>query len=388
MNPSISEYAQSRLREIEAAGLLRKLRNWESRDARMIRLQDRDLLNFSSNDYLGLATDPRLRKSFTAAAQETVGATASRLITGNHQAYKILENEIACFKKLEAALVFTSGYAAAIGTIPVLVGENDFIVMDKLCHASLVDGARLSGAKLRIYPHLQLKRCAELLEICRKEAGSEGKILLITESVFSMDGDLAPLGDLVELKKKWGAWLFVDEAHGTGVFGKNGRGAAEVFGVEGEMDVAMGTLSKALGGVGGFICSSQALKELLVNKARSLIYSTGLPAAVCAAATTAIQLASGAKELREKLWKNVKLLSEQLKVSAQSPIVPYLIGDERRCMEIMEALRVVGMMVPGVRYPTVGKGKARLRISLNAKHTENDIKQLAATLLRISGSSS
>ncbi len=379
-NESLTEYCDRSLKKITDAGLLRNLQCWENRHSRMVCLDGRELLNFASNDYLGLSTHRRIREALQASVDGCAGAAASRLITGNYAAYETLEREITGFKNAEAALVFTSGYAAALGTIPVLVGKGDFIVMDKLCHACLVDGARLSGATLRIFPHNHLKRCAELLASCQKQAGRDGRVILITESIFSMDGDLAPLADLVELKERYGAWLMVDEAHATGVLGSNGRGGGEHFGVEGQIEVSMGTLSKALGCVGGFICGSQKLKDLLVNRARSLIYSTGLPPAICAAATTAIRLLREETELREKLWKNLRLLEKCLKQKMQSPIIPILIGDEQRCMEVAGRLRKRGVMVPAVRYPTVGRGKARLRVSINAMHTEEDILRLATLL--------
>lgn len=380
MNPTLSEHCRERLREIEAAGLLRRLQSWEQGDSRAIQIEGRELLHFASNDYLGLGSHPRVRQAFAAWDGNSLGAGASRLITGNHSAYETLEHALADFKKMEAALVFTSGYAAALGTIPALVGPADFIVMDKLCHASLVDGARLSGATLRVYPHRNLKRCEELLALCRAKAGDGGNVLLVTESVFSMDGDLAPLAELAALKRKCGAWLMVDEAHATGVFGTNGRSGAEHFGVESDVDVSMGTLSKALGCVGGFICGSREMKELLVNRARSLIYSTGLPAPLCAAATEAIHVAREQPDLRARLWENVRLLSEKLGVRAVSPIVPILVGDERRCLEIAARLREDGFLTPAIRYPTVARGKARLRISLSAAHTPEDILRLAEAL--------
>jgi 8-amino-7-oxononanoate synthase len=380
MNPSLQEYCSDQLRRIEAEGLLRRLRACERGGGRTIRLEGRELLDFSSNDYLGLAAHPVLREALRATDGEPAGATASRLITGNHPEYVALEKELADFKRAEAALVFTSGYAAAVGTIPALVGEGDFIVMDKLCHASLVDGARLSGATLRVYPHLNLKRCGELLARARSTVGKEGRVLLVTESIFSMDGDLAPLDDLVALKRKHGAWLMVDEAHASGVMGKNGRGGAEHFGVEKEVDIAMGTLSKAFGCLGGFIVGSRPLKELLVNRARSLIYSTGLPPCVCRAAATAVRLVRDESEHRQRLWKNIHDLANGLKRTAATPIFPIVLEDERRCVEAADQLRSRGILAPAVRYPTVARGKARLRVSVSAAHTGEDIRRLTDAL--------
>lgn len=374
-NLTLSEFCRSELKNIEREGLLRKLQIWETGEE--IRSQG---VNFSSNDYLGFSSHSQIVSAFRDASQSVVGAGASRLITGNHSFYELLEGEIQKMKRAEAAVVFTSGYAAAIGAIPALVGSKDFIIMDKLCHACLVDGARLSGATIRVFPHGNLKRCEELLKTCKSVGG---KILLVTESVFSMDGDLAALDDLVELKKKYEAWLMVDEAHGTGVMGKTGRGGAEYFGVDQQIDISMGTLSKALGCVGGFICGSKELREFLINRARSLIYSTGLPPAVCAAGAAACRLSREDRVHRDRLWENVKLFGRLLDMEVQTPIVPIMIGDERKSVDIASNLRKEGFMVPAIRYPTVGRGKARLRVSLSAKHSVSDVEKLAEHLLTV-----
>jgi len=362
----LEQFCRERLEEAEKEGLRRALRAWEIKDSRTVSLDGRALINFASNDYLGFSTHPEIRK----ASADSSGATASRLLTGNHAAYRELEADLAAFKQLPAALVFSSGYAAAIGTIPALVGESDFIVMDKLAHACLVDGARLSGATLRVFPHNNLKRCEELVKKCRA-SDPKANILIVTESVFSMDGDLAPLSDLVEIKKRHDAWLMVDEAHATGVFGKNGRGGAEHFGVEKEIDVTMGTLSKALACVGGFIAGSNVLKDLLIQRARSMLFSTGLPTGVCRAAQKAIRVMQKEPEHRAKLWENVRAFGKH-----ESPIIPIVIGDERACLEAAEKLLSEGIYVPAIRYPTVAKGKARLRISLSAAHTKDDMQVL------------
>lgn len=385
MQPSIQEFCQEKLRTIEEQGLLRKLRNVHLQDGRHMMLEGRKLLNFSANDYLGLASHPALKQCFEG--EMLSGATASRLISGNHQAYRDLENALISFKRTESALVFSSGYAAALGTIPALVGEGDFIVMDKLAHASLVDGARLSGATIRVFPHNNMKRCGELLKNCREKAGAESKILLVTESLFSMDGDLAPLDVLVELKEKYGAWLLVDEAHATGVLGANGRGGAELFGVDGKIEVSMGTLSKALAAIGGFICGSKSLTDYLVNSSRSLIFSTGLPPVVCKIATKALQIVKDEPQRRIQLRGNITTLRHLLDDMGgmipekfESPIIPMILGDERRCVEISQHLLEQGFFVPAVRFPTVKKGSARLRLSLSASHVQKDLEDLSKTL--------
>ncbi len=384
----LSKYCQTKLAELEAVGLLRHLKKLNIHGTRHLEFNGKKFLNFSSNDYLGLSTHPHLKKTFNTLMDLPIGATASRLITGNHPSYEVLENTIASFKRTESALVFTSGYAAAIGTIPALVGKNDFVVMDKLCHACLVDGARLSGATIRVFPHNHLRRCETLLESCRRKGGDRGKILLMTESIFSMDGDLAPLDELAQLKKKYEAWLMVDEAHATGILGENGRGGAEYFGVEDEVDISMGTLSKALGCMGGFICGSRPLKEFLINQARSLIFSTGLPPFICQAGATAISLIQKEPHLRKKLWKNVDFFRKQFirddafkqNQPILSPIIPIMIGKEKRCLKVAQHLQEKGILASAIRYPTVGRGKARLRVSISAAHTEEDILCLSEAL--------
>lgn len=380
MNPPIREFCESGLAGLEAEGLLRRLRVSEPAGGRAIALEGREVINFASNDYLGLAFHPRLRAS--ARESDPRGATASRLLGGNHPAYAELEAALAAFKRAEAALVFPCGYSAAIGTIPALVGKGDFVVMDKLCHACLVDAARLSGATLRVFPHNDLGRCGELLASCAaRTAVDGGRVLLLTESVFSMDGDLAPLDRLAELKREHGAWLMVDEAHGTGVLGENGRGGAEQFGVEAEVDVAMGTLSKALGAVGGFIVGSGALRDFLLNRARSLIFSTGLPPGACRAATEALRLLGTDPAPRRRLRANLARVGARLGRELASPIVPVEVGEERRCVALAEDLLARGGWVPAVRYPTVPRGKARLRVSLSASHTDADLDWLEREVL-------
>lgn len=379
MDSSLQQFCRSSLAEIESSGLLRILQNWEPNDTRTLSKEGQHLINFSSNDYLGLSTHPALQKE-SSIIQRSFGAGASRLISGNHTAYRQLEKALADFKCCESALVFTSGYAAALGTLPALVGKGDFIVMDKLCHACLVDAARLSEATLRVFPHNDMRRCDALLSFCRSKGGSHSKILLLTESLFSMDGDLAPLNVFAELRDRYDAWLMVDEAHATGVLGIHGRGGAEHFGVETHVDISMGTLSKALGCVGGFICGSSLLRELLVNRARSLIYSTGLPTTLCATACAAIQTVRSQPELRERLWKNVEILGDALKIKPNSPILPIPIGNERLCVERSLQLRKEGFLIPAVRYPTVKRGKAMLRASISATHTKEDLLRLAHVL--------
>jgi 8-amino-7-oxononanoate synthase len=291
-SPVMEDFFAEKLEALRARSLDRHLREITGAKGPEIEIGGRRLINFSSNDYLGLATDARLGQAATAAIDEFgVGARASRLISGNLSPHLRLEDALAKWKGTEAALSFSSGYAAALGTIPALVGKDDVIVLDKLCHASLIDGAKLSGAVLRVFPHNHVGKLEKHLEWAQRERPGK-RVLIITESIFSMDGDRAPLRELVELRKRFGALLMLDEAHAVGVVGSNGRGLAAAENVSEEVDVQMGTLSKALGASGGYICGSRRLIEWLINRARSFIYSTAPPPAIAAAALAAVDFLS------------------------------------------------------------------------------------------------
>src|SRR5438093_9494752 len=288
----MGELFEEQLQALRARSLERKLREIGSAQGPEVQIAGRRLINFSSNDYLGLANDPRLRAAAIAAISEFgVGAGASRLISGTQSPHLRLENGVANWKGAEAALCFSSGYSAALGTIPALVAKNDVVLLDKLCHASLIDGAKLSGAVLRVFPHNHLRKLESHLEWAQREYPGH-RVLIVTESVFSMDGNRAPLRELVELKKSFGALLMLDEAHAVGVIGSNGRGVAAAENVSEEVDVQMGTLSKALGSSGGYICGSRTLIDWLINCARSFIYSTAPPPATAAAALAAVDFPS------------------------------------------------------------------------------------------------
>ena len=353
----------------------------------------RRFINFSSNDYLGLANDPKLREAAIAAINEFgVGAGASRLITGTQSPHVRLEHALAKWKGTEAALSFSSGYAAALGTIPALVKKNDVILLDKLCHASLIDGAKLSGAILRIFPHNNLRKLESHLEWARREHPGK-RILVATESVFSMDGDRVPLRELVELKKRFDALLMLDEAHAVGVIGPNGRGLAAAESVSEDVDIQMGTLSKALGASGGYICGSRNLIEWLINRARSFIYSTAPSPAIAAAALAAVDFLSSSEgeERRLLLWKKIRLMQEVMPTSGLNKkdapagaIFPWIVGDEQAALDLASALQNEGFLVPAIRYPTVAKGSARLRITVTAAHQEDQIRSLCEAIKRAS----
>jgi 8-amino-7-oxononanoate synthase len=387
------DFFQEQLEALRARSLNRHLREITSAQGPKIEISGRRLLNFSSNDYLGLANDPRLREAAIAAIAEFgVGAGASRLISGTQSPHVRLERALKKWKGTEAALCFNSGYAAALGTIPALVSKSDVVLLDKLCHASLIDGARLSGAILRVFPHNHLGKLESHLEWARR--GHPGKrILIITESVFSMDGDRASLRDLIELKQRFGALLMLDEAHAVGVIGTNGRGLAAAENLNEDVDVQMGTLSKALGASGGYICGSRGLIEWLINRARSLIYSTAPAPGIAAAVLAAVNFLSSAEgeERRLLLWKRIRLMQELLpgsglnkKGAASSAIFPWIVGDEQAAVDLASALQNEGFLIPAIRYPTVAKGSARLRITVTASHEEGQIRQLCEALKRLS----
>jgi len=337
------------------------------------------LLNFADNDYLGLAREERLSKVFAdAVRQQGAGAGAARLILGTQGAHMRLEKELAAFKSKEAALVYGSGYAANLGIVSALVGEGDLVLEDKLNHASLIDAARLSGAEMRVYPHKNMKRLEELLQTHQHVE----KKLIITDSVFSMDGDVAPLKELVALKNKYGALLMIDEAHGTGVFGENGEGLAAAEGVEADIDIAMGTLSKALGLFGGFVAGRKALINYLINFSRPFIFATAPPPGLMTAGSYALGLVRQEPERRRRLWEIVKRVQAFLSdlgletSESASPIIPIMLGKEARALEWARHLRGQGLLIPAIRYPTVKKGQARLRLTLSARHTDKDLEVL------------
>jgi len=383
-----------RLKSLREQGLYRELRRINSPQLPHTQVDGRTLLNFSSNDYLGLANDPVLKEAAIKGIERYgAGSGASRLVCGSLAPHHELEQAIAAFKGAEAALAFSSGYASAVGTICALLDAHDVIVIDKRVHACIVDGARLCGAELRVFAHNDLDHLAKVLRWAdRRNSGLSGKrrprTLIVTESVFSMDGDFALLRDLVELKEKHGAWLMVDEAHATGLYGEKRRGLAEEFGVAGQIEVQMGTLGKALGSAGGYICGSRTLIDYLVNRARSFIFSTAPVPAAVAAATAAVQLIqSDEGELRRnQLWARVDQVKNGLIAAGfvlppvRSAIIPLVVGDEAKAVEAAAALREQGVLIPAIRYPTVARGQARLRLTVSAAHAAADAARLVAVL--------
>ena len=369
---------QSQMDDWREQGLWRELRLLESAQGPLVKLDGREMINFSSNDYLGLADSAVLRQAMQDGVEKYgTGSGASRLVCGTLKPHRELEEVLAAFKGTEAALAFSSGYATAMGTLPALVGTGDTVILDKLCHASLVDAARLSGATIRVFPHNHLGKLEKLL------ASAKGRVLVVTESIFSMDGDRCPLAEIVELKDRHGAWLMLDEAHAVGVIGPQGRGLAAELGLEKRVELQMGTLSKALGLSGGYLAASKQVIDWLINRARSFIYSTApspaLAHAACVCVSEVIQGREG--DLRRlRLWEHLRRLRPQ--VLPASAIVPEIIGDERETLALSTRLRDSGLLIPAIRYPTVARGSARLRITVSSAHTESQIERLMQALDR------
>lgn len=366
---------QHELDDLRAQGLWRELRPLDEVEGVIVRRGGRELVNFSSNDYLGLAGSDELREALAeGVAKYGGGSGASRLVCGTHRVHQHLEEALAAFKHTEAALCFSSGFSVALGTIPALVGSGDTLILDKLCHASLVDAARLSGATIRVFPHNHLEKLSRLLET------ATGRVLIVTESIFSMDGDAAALREIVELKEKHGAWLLLDEAHAVGVLGPQGRGLAAALGLEDRIELHMGTLSKALGLSGGYLAASRQVIDVLINRARSFIYSTAPPPHLAHAAAEMLNLVSGeeGENRRQRLREHVQSLRRHLGAPEHpAAILPVILGGESEAMQASKSLLEAGFLVPAIRYPTVARGQARLRFTLSAGHSEEQIEQLA-----------
>ncbi len=371
------------LAELDKAHLRRRLATRCGRQSgRRIDLEGRSYVNFSSNDYLGLASDPRLAEAAKEALAEAGwGSGASPLVTGREALHAKLETELAKFEGTEAALLFPTGFAANMGTITALVGRDDVVFSDAKNHASIIDGCRLSGAEVVIYPHRDTSRLSEQLsQACGRRR------LIVSDSLFSMDGDLAPLAQLAELAEQHDAMLMVDEAHATGVFGNRGRGVAEHQNAEDGVHIRVGTLSKALGSIGGFVAGSLSLIDWLANRARAYVFSTAAPAATCAPGITALQIVIDEPHRRRDLLARAQRLREQLAMdgwqtgTSESQIIPVMLGDPESTMRMSAALREAGFLVPGIRPPSVPAGESLLRISLSSAHQEDDIAQLVAAL--------
>jgi 8-amino-7-oxononanoate synthase len=373
------------LAQLEAAHLRRTLTSHEGPQGAYLEIEGRRWINFGANDYLGLAADPRLARAACAAIEQAgVGAGASPLVTGHTQWHRWLEQRLAEFEAAEAALVFSSGYAANVGAITALVERGDAVLSDQNNHASLIDGCRLSRAEVFVYPHADYDAVARLL----RDASGFRRRLIVTDGLFSMDGDLAPLVELAELAQRHQAMLLVDEAHATGVFGDHGRGTAEALGVEEAVQVRVGTLSKALGCCGGFVVGRRDLIDWLLNRARTYVFSTAMPAATAAAALAALDIVGDQPQRRQRLLDEAARLRDQLRAAgwntgrSQSQIVPIVVGQPQRALELAARLRAEGFWVPAIRPPTVPQGQSLLRVSLSAAHPATALDALADALGR------
>ncbi len=367
---------QDRLDELKRRGLYRSLRVISGRQQAVVTMEGKEVVLLSSNNYLDLANHPEVKRAAVEALEAYgCGAGASRLISGTMELHAELETKLAEFKGTEAALVFGSGYHANTGVIPALMGAGDAILSDELNHASIIDGCRLSQADTRVFHHRDMEHLEELLT----SIPATGQRLIVTDSVFSMDGDVAPLREIAALARKHRAWVMVDEAHATGVFGPNGAGVVEEMGLRGDIEIQMGTLGKALGSFGAYVAGSRVLIEWLINRARSFIYSTALPPPMLASALAALHIVKNEPERRRRLWNNAAFLRQGLSRlgyrlgDTQSPILPVLIGDEETTMALTAALLKRGVFAHGIRPPTVPEGTARLRVSPTSAHTEAEL---------------
>jgi 8-amino-7-oxononanoate synthase len=376
-------WISERLRNLSKSHLDRHLQVYPEAGGR-IRVGDRTYLNFSSNDYLNLARHPDVvAKAAEALRVAGSGATASRLVTGTLAWHEELEQKLARYKGYPCALLFGSGFLANVGTIPALMGKNDHIFADKLVHASIVDAVTLSRAKLYRFRHNDIEHLEQLL----KKNVTSGRRLIVTESVFSMDGDLAPLQDIAHVAQRHGAMVMVDEAHATGVFGPKGSGLVRELGLEPLVNIALGTLSKAFGGYGGFVTCSKSVRAFLINHARSFIYSTALPPPVVAAALGALQVVEESSDLGAQLVDNAAAFRNRLEEgglntgNSASQIIPVMVGENSKTLAISEKLRDHGIIGVAIRPPSVPQGTARIRLSVTLAHTWEDLQHVAQVII-------
>lgn len=380
-------YLGEELAKLEQKGLRFQLRVLEGEQKPVAVFDGRKVINLSSNNYLGLTTHPRLRAAAHAAIDaEGVGSGAVRTITGTMKIHMELERRIAEFKQTEASVVFQSGFTANAGTVSAVLGREDFIISDELNHASIIDGARLSRATIKVFPHRDVAAADRLLA---EVAGQPGRKLLITDGVFSMDGDIAPLPGLCEIAEKHGAIMMVDDAHASGVLGRAGRGTVDHFGLHGRVDIQVGTLSKAIGALGGYVCGSRDLIEFLYHRGRPFLFSTSHPPSVAATCLAAFDVLEQEPERIEQLWENTRFFKAGLKQlgfdtgASETPITPIMVGEGRKAMEFSGALFQAGLLATGIAYPTVPEGKARLRTIVTATHTSEELRQALDILDRV-----
>ncbi len=371
-------FVAAHVRDLRERGLFRPLPVLQSPQGPRIRIGGRELINMSSNDYLGLANDPALREAAMAGAGTWGGgAGAVRTIAGTLDVHEALETEIAAWKGVEATLVFQSGFAGNLGTIPALVGRGDVILSDELNHASIIDGCRLSRAEVRRFAHADADSLRAQLATCAPDQ----RKLVVTDGVFSMDGDIAPLPDICDAAEKFGAMVMVDDAHGSGVLGRGGRGSVDHFGLHGRVHVQLGTLSKAIGSMGGYIAGRQALRDYLTHTARPVLFSTSHPPAVVETTRAAIRVLTEEPERVEKLWDNARFFKQGLANlgmdlgRSATPITPVIVGEAERAHGLSDRLRQRGVFVQSVAFPTVARDAARVRAMVSAAHSRDDLAQ-------------
>jgi glycine C-acetyltransferase len=377
----------AQLDEMRAAGTYYRLRELQSACEPVCRADGREVINLASNNYLGLANHPKLKEAAIRAIEQLgAGTGAVRTITGTMAIHMELERRIAAFKNTEACVVFQSGFAANAGTVSAILGPEDHIISDELNHASIIDGCRLSKAKIHIFRHRDAAHAAEILEGLKDQPGRK---LLITDGVFSMDGDIGPLPELVGIAEKYGAIMMVDDAHASGVLGRNGRGTVDHFGVHGRVHIQVGTLSKAIGVLGGYVCGSRDLIEYLYHRARPFLFSTSHPPAVTAACMAAFELLEKEPERIERLWDNTRYFKAALRDqgfdtgASETPITPIMVGEAATAHRFSAALFEEGLWATGIGFPTVPRGKARVRTIVTAAHTREQLDRAVEILARV-----
>ena len=385
-------YLTDQMNELKAKGTHFRLRILEDEQEPVCTFDGKKVINLASNNYLGLTTHPKLREAALEATKKYgVGSGAVRTIAGTMRIHMELEEKIARFKNVEACVVFQSGFAANAGTVSAILGKEDFIISDELNHASIIDGARLSRAKILVFRHKDVKHAEEQLASVKDQPG---KKLVITDGVFSMDGDIGPLPGLCEVAEKYGAIMMVDDAHSSGVLGRNGRGTIDHFNVHGRVDVQVGTLSKAIGALGGYVCGSKDLIDFLYHRARPFLFSTSHPPSVAASCIAAFDVLEQEPERIEKLWENTRFFKKELgnlgfniggqnTPASETPITPVIVGEGRLAMQFSRALFDEGLMATGIAFPTVAEGKARIRTIMTATHTHDQLTQALEILQRV-----
>jgi glycine C-acetyltransferase len=385
-------YLTDQINELKAKGTHFSLRVLEDEQAPECTFDGKHVINLASNNYLGLTTHPKLREAALEATRKYgVGSGAVRTIAGTMKIHMELEEKIARFKNVEACVVFQSGFAANAGTVSAILGKDDFIISDELNHASIIDGARLSRAKIKVFRHKDLAHAEELLKEVQNEPGHK---LLITDGVFSMDGDIGPLPGLCDLAEKYGAIMMVDDAHASGVLGRNGRGTIDHFNVHGRVDVQVGTLSKAVGALGGYVCGSKDLIDFLYHRARPFLFSTSHPPSVAATCIAAFDVLEQEPELMDKLWGNTRFFKKELGLlgfniggattpASETPITPVIVGEGRLAMDFSRELFKEGVFATGIAFPTVPEGKARIRTIMSATHTKDQLSRALEVLKKV-----